>query len=294
MLIPAPLKSSGLLFVIFCLIAPCQSYAKTKVCKTGSCAAKPAKEIRVEKKIVKVEVVQEKPVEIEQAKIDTEKFIKTHYETITGFGIPQGDENLIVSKGGAPTYGEIECESCITIFNDLPESVVKNGVFYDYGSGVGKMCVQAYFDYPFKKVVGIELSRKRHDGAMKILNKIKDLDLLDPNRTLNFIQGDFLETPTNDATVIYMCATCYSNELMLNLVKKFSKLKKGLHVITLKELPEFKKYGFELVKEYKLPMSWSRDTGGSPVHVYKLVGKSGKKAKKPEKKQEANKTSKKA
>lgn len=206
--------------------------------------------------------------------VNTEQLLARRYAEITGFGIPKEDEELIVCKGGAPTYGEIEYLSLKTILDDLPSSV-KKGVFYDYGSGVGKVCVQAYFDYPFKKVVGIELSGKRIGGAKRVLYDLKRLDLLDPKRKMEFIQCCFLECDTDDADVIYMCSTCYSNELMTKLVKKFSKFKKGLYVITLKDFSEedTRAYGFEKVKEYKLPMSWSRDTGGSPVHVYKLTKK---------------------
>ena len=33
-----------------------------------------------------------------------------------------------------------------------------------YGSGIGKTCVQAYLDYPFKKVVGIE--KRAHTNVL--------------------------------------------------------------------------------------------------------------------------------
>ena len=120
-----------------------------------------------------------------------------------------------------------------TILDDLPSSA-KKGVFYDYGSGVGKVCVQAYFDYPFKKVVGIGFQEKNR-WRKRVVYDLKRLDLLDPKRKLEFIQCCFLECDTDDAQVIYMCSTCYSNELMTKLVKKFSKFKKGLYVITLKD-----------------------------------------------------------
>ena len=57
------------------------------------------------------------------------------------------------------------------------------------------------------------------------------------------------------------------------MFEKLSKLKDGLLVLSLKELPDYEKYNFTKIKELKLPMTWS---SGSPVHAYKLK-KSGKK-----------------
>ena len=40
--------------------------------------------------------------------VNTEQLLARRYAEITGFGIPKEDEELIVCKGGAPTYGEGE------------------------------------------------------------------------------------------------------------------------------------------------------------------------------------------
>lgn len=193
--------------------------------------------------------------------------------------------------GGAPTYGEILHESLQFILDAIPEELKVNGKFVDLGSGIGKTCFQAYFDYPFKDVVGIELSTKRFDGAMDVYTIVKERGLLDKKRKLKFINGDFTKVSFKGATVVYMCSTCYSNELMDTLAAKLAKLKPGIQVISLKAFPNPEKFGFELIHEYKLPMTWSKDTGGSPVHVYELKGKP-KKAKKEKKVKKEKKTKK--
>lgn len=242
---------------------------------------------KMEKKQVKAE---EKKSKKKEPELTNEQLICALYTGISGFGIPQSEENKITECGGAPTYGEILYESLKTILDDMPKSIIKNGVLYDLGSGVGKVCVQAYLDYPFKKVVGIELSKKRFDGAMDVLETLTQEGRIDPKRTLEFINEDFTKVTISDATVIYMCSTCYSAELMAKLGEKFAKLNPGLQVITLKSMPDYEKYGLELTKEYKLPMTWSKDSGGSPVYVYTLTGKKKKEPEvKPAKKSKTEK-----
>lgn len=217
------------------------------------------------------------------------------YNGVSGFGIPQADETLIVQKGGAPTYGEILYESLKILLDDTPQNLKEDGVFYDFGSGVGKTCVQAYLDYPFKKVAGVELSHKRFTGSEKIKKELDKQGLIEKGRKLEFLNKDFAEIKPKDATVIYMCSTCYSADLMNSLITTFANtLKKGTRVITLKPFDAPEKFGFALVKEYRLPMTWSKDIGGSPVHVYEYRDpKQGKKQAKLEKKSKSKKTKKK-
>lgn len=190
----------------------------------------------------------------------TYPLMDTIYVGANGFLIPQQEKDSISTRGGAPTYGEIKYPSLQTLLNDL--NIKEDDVFYDLGSGVGKTVIQAHLNFPFKKTVGIELAPTRHKQAEAVADKLK-------NRMLEFRQDDMLETDLSDATVIYLCSTCFSDELMNKLLNKFAKLKNGLVVITLKELPDrYPSAGFELVKKYNLPMSWS---AGNTVHVYKLT-----------------------
>ncbi|HEB41733.1 MAG TPA: hypothetical protein ENI08_01790 [Candidatus Dependentiae bacterium] len=187
------------------------------------------------------------------------------YKDKSGFGIPSEETEIIRSRGGAPTYGEISYKAVDTILNDL--FITDEDVLYDLGSGVGKMVLQSYLSFPFKKVVGVELSTKRFAQSVEVKDLLEEKGLMNPKRPILFLQEDFTESDLDDATVVYLGSTCYSLDLMNTLVKKLSKLKKGLWVITLKRLPDPEEYNFTLIKEYRLPMSWSKS---SPVHVYEL------------------------
>tara|TARA_R100001480_G_C4707658_1_gene178352 strand:- start:7 stop:534 length:528 start_codon:yes stop_codon:yes gene_type:complete len=77
-----------------------------------------------------------------------------------------------------------------------------DGVFYDLGSGNGKLCVQVAKETNFSKVIGIELHKERHLKAEKLLKK-SDVD------NVSFIEGSFLNHDLSDATIIFA-----SNEAM--------------------------------------------------------------------------------
>lgn len=221
------------------------------------------KEICIQKSIEPIIEIQKEEI---KPSINIKQLIEEDlYKNISGFNIDDSERKLVTDKGGSPVYGEIKYDSLQTVLNDL--NIKSTDVFYDLGSGVGKATIQAYLNFPFKKAVGVELSPTRSNNAEKIKKQLEAKGLIKKNRKLEFHQGDIGEYNINDATVIYMCSTCYPTELMNKLAQNFSKLKPGLIVISLKSIPEYEKFGLKLVKEYSLPMTWSE---GSPVHVYKL------------------------
>lgn len=190
------------------------------------------------------------------------------YANVSGNKITTAEIDLIKKKGGNPTYGEIKPESLTTLLQEL--GITKDDVLYDLGSGTGKVVVQSCLEFPFKKVVGIELCQNRHEKATHALGQLKQRGFIKKKHSIHFIQGDIVETPCKDATVIFMCSTCFSDELMTKLAEKISQLKKGTRVITLKRLPNPKKYKLAFVREYRLAMSWSTPEG-SPVYVYEKI-----------------------
>jgi precorrin-6B methylase 2 len=186
------------------------------------------------------------------------------YAKITGFGISDGEKDTIKSAGGAPTYGEIFPRSVSILLKDL--KLTAEDVFYDLGSGVGKVAVQVYLDSPVKKSVGVELSPTRHSHAIKVQGRLKDAGKLKANRVLVFCQENILHTDISDATVLFLCSTCYSDELMAGVADKIQQLKIGTRVITLKAFKS--PTSLKLVKTYQLPMTWSES---NTVHLYQVV-----------------------
>lgn len=186
------------------------------------------------------------------------------YEGISGFNIAMQDRTLIEQHGGNPTYGEITYDAVKTLIDDL--QLDSNDVFYDLGCGVGKMVMQIYLESPVKKSIGIELSQTRIDNAQKARQRLVGDGKLQHGRALNFRHGDILKSNISDATVLFMCATCFSEDFMRKATEKFAKLRPGLLVVTLKHLAPHPR--FKLIKTHTLPMTWS---SSSFVYVYELL-----------------------
>jgi SAM-dependent methyltransferase len=55
-----------------------------------------------------------------------------------------------------------------------PRSVGPDDVFIDLGSGMGRVAFQAALRYPFKRVIGVELSRKLHETAIENIAQNRD------------------------------------------------------------------------------------------------------------------------
>jgi SAM-dependent methyltransferase len=55
-----------------------------------------------------------------------------------------------------------------------PRSVGPDDVFIDLGSGMGRVAFQAALRYPFKRVIGVELSRKLHETAVENIAQNRD------------------------------------------------------------------------------------------------------------------------
>ena len=172
---------------------------------------------------------------------------------------------MIRATGGLPAYGEISYKAVNRVLRD--SFITNDDVLYDLGSGVGKMVLQSYLSFPFKKVIGIELSKHRYAQSMKARNLLKKKGLMNSNCTLLFFQENFAQSNIDDATVVYMGLKNCSSNFMTMFVKKLAKLKKGLRVITLQKLPNSDSYNFTFIKEYRLPMSWTKS---SSVYVYEL------------------------
>lgn len=194
--------------------------------------------------------------------LNAENRINELYRSINGFAISEQERKKIEDAGGNPTYGEITFEGLTTLLRDL--KLTEKDVFYDLGSGVGKVCVQVALTTP-AAAIGGELSTDRVLKAEQVCQiLIKNGDLKNKKK-LRFIEANILAMNLKDATVIFICSTCFSKELMQQLTTKMAKLKNGLRVLTLKELAP--NPAFKLINTYHVPMTWSNR---SAVYLYEL------------------------
>lgn len=235
----------------------------------------------------------------EYTSLDIEAIIEALWEAVNGYQISDKEKKKICDLAGshASVYGEATYAALLELINVL--QLTDEAVFYDLGSGTGKVVAQFYLQTPVKKAVGIELSETRYkvaqDRVLKIQeivrvnernkqeissivqkdepkgtqskksSKKKSLKVKYPERILEFRNEDILTADISDATIVFTCSTCFSEEVMKNLTEKLAQLKEGLRVLTLKQLTPH--VDFKLVKTYTLPMTWSKT---SPVYLYVL------------------------
>jgi len=109
---------------------------------------------------------------------------------------------------GNPVYGEITENGTNSMVNHFKKYFNKDTVFYDLGSGLGKMVLHIGLQYNIKKSVGIELSKERHKAALTLKEKYAPT-----NDKINFICKSFFDHDWSDATVIYIDNTMFDNKI---------------------------------------------------------------------------------
>jgi SAM-dependent methyltransferase len=192
------------------------------------------------------------------------KTIDEIYSGLNAFKATNEDRNEVSKAGGAPIYGEILPSSVHLLARYF--KIKENDVFYDLGSGNGKVAMQIYLYTPAKKSVGVELSLQRHQQALEARKRCLSKKLAKSDKTLDYVQGDILKADISDATLIYMCSTCYTPRMMKILQSKVENLPKGVKVATLKKFKKSSK--LKLVESLSLPMTWSKS---SPVYIYQVT-----------------------
>lgn len=191
-------------------------------------------------------------------------YIDQLYIGVSGFNISAAEQTLIEQQGGNSTYGEITYEGVEQLVHKL--GLTESDVFYDLGSGVGKMVIQVYLNSPVKKSVGVELGPSRAHAAADAAHKLREEGRIVPGRQLLFYNKNIIDMPLADATVIFMNSLCFSDALMQLLTDKLSELKPGLKVLSTRQLPAHSR--FRLVETLYLPMTWNKDV---PVYYYQLL-----------------------
>lgn len=111
-------------------------------------------------------------------------------------------------------------------------------VFYDLGSGTGKMVVYAAFLAPLRKSVGVELLPELHEAAQMVGERYRreiQPQLSDERREteLCYQLGDIFETDLSDADIVVShCCTCFDDALMQRLSDKLEACRPGTRIVT--------------------------------------------------------------
>jgi len=170
------------------------------------------------------------------------------YQKISPFSVSLIErEEKRIREDSNLTYGEINWETIVSIAKEL--KVENTDVFYDLGSGSGKFVFAMNHFFGIRSV-GIDLI----ENFIKISSIItKKLEL----EKVKFYHSDFFKKDFSDGTIFYITATCFDSEILTNLTKKFSYLKKGSKIIIISR--PLKSDFLKLYKVKKGNFSWARD-----------------------------------
>ncbi|MEM7496045.1 MAG: hypothetical protein AAF471_08010, partial [Myxococcota bacterium] len=134
---------------------------------------------------------------------ETKKILREAYTSeLLPFQIPQEEEDLIEKANADPkrqssTYGEITIGGADQLLEAF--DLTAKDIFYDLGSGRGQLVLHAALATPARKSIGIELSRMRHDEAVRAFERVTASGALHPKR-VELRLADILQDDWSDAT----------------------------------------------------------------------------------------------
>lgn len=186
------------------------------------------------------------------------------YQDINGYTLSSLGRAEMRIKDKTFTYGEISPEAFYSILKHLPKK--PKGNFYDLGSGTGKAVLLAHMLFDFSKTVGIELLTPLHQAAENTLMRYKNEYKSQKSKgRIELLNEDFLDLDFQNADIIFMHSTCFTDEVWEKLAYKFKELKKGSYVIAVTRA--LRSSHLEYLKSKEYGMAWGRAT----VHYYQKV-----------------------
>ena len=163
-------------------------------------------------------------------------------------------------------YGELCYYSVVKLLKHLNLTIQDH--FLDIGSGLGKIVFQIFLITEVNSVTGVEINKPRHEIACSISNLIKNNlpALFNHDRNLYLINDDVLNINLSHITVIDVCSTVFSFELLQKLGNKINNHCSNVKtVVSLRKLPELT--SFRLAKKIFLQVTWDL----APCYLYTRI-----------------------
>ncbi len=140
----------------------------------------------------------------------------------------------------------------------------EDGVFFDLGSGTGRVVMQSHLLFNFRKSVGVELLAGLYEKACEV-KEIYEQELKPnilphvENREVEFVQNDIFQTDLREADLIFMNHPFKDGDDFLRLEEKFlSELKPGTKIAT--TIRSLKNPAFKNLGSQSYTFSWGEST----------------------------------
>tara|TARA_B100001287_G_scaffold276862_1_gene290298 strand:- start:37180 stop:37719 length:540 start_codon:yes stop_codon:yes gene_type:complete len=169
------------------------------------------------------------------------------------------EENIRFQKNGFDsTYGELTISGVDTILKNINTN---NKIFYDLGSGIGNVILNACKRFShLKKCIGVEFSEERTEIANQQLRKNKRL-----KDKIQFIQDDLFNVSLRNADIIYISNLCFSDKINRRIGEKLDQeITTGTIVFSSKDIYLSIQH---LKHEIKVSQTWDKQ---SVVYKYEI------------------------
>jgi len=181
-------------------------------------------------------------------------YLENVYQNTQGYLSYSTEESQrLAEKGICITYGELLYFGVEKILKNL--KINKNTIFLDLGCGLGKTALQIFMKTDIGKVIGIEAAKPLTDEALIVIESVKSEFPLfwENNRTLELKCDNFLQASWQNATIIYTCSTCFTQELLVAIGDKINQERQVEQVFSLRPLPTIQ---LPLKKVFGVECSW--------------------------------------
>lgn len=190
-----------------------------------------------------------------------EQYFNQLYGEINGYDISnKARAEAKITEG--LLYGELPFATWKSIV--MKANPKHDAVFFDLGSGTGRVVMQSHLLFNFQKSIGIELLAGLHDKACEIAQRFVDEiehEIQDElgYRELHLFNESIFDADLQEADFIFLNHPFKDRELLEKLEQKFlAELKPGTKIVTIIRAltnPSFKALGSE-----KFTFSWGEST----------------------------------
>lgn len=141
---------------------------------------------------------------------ETQRIVDFLYSDVDGYAISRTDREGALENDKSFIYGEVLLESLAKLLDVVaPQS---GEVFYDLGSGTGKLVMMAHLLYPFSRCTGVEFLPSLHAQALAVLARYDQEvrpSLVSKRGAIFFNHGDMLHEDISQADIIFLHGTCF-------------------------------------------------------------------------------------
>jgi len=183
-----------------------------------------------------------------------DEMIQAYLEKL--YGSYQADIRQCLFSQSNEIYGELYYYSVKKLLKYL--KITSEDRFLDIGSGLARLIFQVFLTTNAASVSGIEINAARHSIADRIKEKIEEKlpELFVGKKSLELIMGDFLNHFFDSISVIYVCSTVFSFELLQAIGQKINEMETVRRVASMRKMPDLTR--FALVKKIYLQGTWDR------------------------------------